>query len=185
MELGSASCCPVLVLRAEHGDVSEATAQEMTERLATARTIDIPGAGHDLHLDSQSEWQEVLGRLPASRRSREEGLAAQLGDRRDHDLRAPRSAACGRRRAGSRSAPGEKLGEVARAPTACRAGRRRPRSRSRGRRSARVERIVELGSQALRVLDPLADHRPLDVKAGEAVDDRLVDPAGSAKASVR
>jgi pimeloyl-ACP methyl ester carboxylesterase len=53
--------CPVLVLRAEHGDVSEATAQEMTERLPTARTIEIPGAGHDLHLDSPKEWQAVLG----------------------------------------------------------------------------------------------------------------------------
>lgn len=53
--------CPVLVLRAENGDVSEATAEEMTSRLATARTIEIPGAGHDLHLDSPKEWQAVLG----------------------------------------------------------------------------------------------------------------------------
>ena len=53
--------CPVLVLRAENGDVNEATAGEMTERLATARAIEIPGAGHDLHLDSPNEWQAVLG----------------------------------------------------------------------------------------------------------------------------
>jgi pimeloyl-ACP methyl ester carboxylesterase len=53
--------CPVLVLRAENGDVSEATAEEMTERLPTARTIEIPGAGHDLHLDSPNEWHAVLG----------------------------------------------------------------------------------------------------------------------------
>jgi pimeloyl-ACP methyl ester carboxylesterase len=53
--------CPVLVLRAENGDVSEETAEEMTRRLATARTIEIPRAGHDLHLDSPKEWQAVLG----------------------------------------------------------------------------------------------------------------------------
>jgi pimeloyl-ACP methyl ester carboxylesterase len=53
--------CPVLVLRAENGDVNEATAEEMTSRLATARTIEIPGAGHDLHLDRPKEWQAVLG----------------------------------------------------------------------------------------------------------------------------
>jgi pimeloyl-ACP methyl ester carboxylesterase len=53
--------CPVLVLRAEDGDVSEASAEEMTKRLATARTIEIPGAGHDLHLDRPDEWQAVLG----------------------------------------------------------------------------------------------------------------------------
>ena len=41
-----------------------------------------------------------------------------------------------------------------------------------------VEGLVELRAQALRVLDPLADHRAVDVVAGEAVDDRLVDPGG-------
>ena len=50
----------MLIVRAGDGDVAEATAEEMTERLASARLIEIPGAGHDLHLDRPDEWRAVL-----------------------------------------------------------------------------------------------------------------------------
>ena len=52
--------CPVLIVRAGHGDVTESIAREMTERLSTARAIEVPEAGHDLHLDRPDEWRAVL-----------------------------------------------------------------------------------------------------------------------------
>ncbi len=51
---------PVLIVRAEDGDVLPQTAREMTERLSSARLIEVPDAGHDLHLDSPQEWRAVL-----------------------------------------------------------------------------------------------------------------------------
>ena len=32
----------------------------MTQRLASSRLIEVPGAGHDLHLDRPEEWRAVL-----------------------------------------------------------------------------------------------------------------------------
>jgi pimeloyl-ACP methyl ester carboxylesterase len=52
--------CPVLIVRAGNGDVSPHTAGEMTRRLASAQLIEVPGAGHDLHLDRPDEWRAVL-----------------------------------------------------------------------------------------------------------------------------
>jgi pimeloyl-ACP methyl ester carboxylesterase len=52
--------CPVLIVRAGNGDVPSATAQEMTERLTSSRLIEVPGAGHDIHLDRPDEWRAVL-----------------------------------------------------------------------------------------------------------------------------
>ena len=52
--------CPVLIVRAGNGDVPLATAEEMTERLERSRLIEIPGAGHDIHLDRPDEWRAVL-----------------------------------------------------------------------------------------------------------------------------
>jgi pimeloyl-ACP methyl ester carboxylesterase len=51
---------PVLVVRAGNGDVPPTTAQAMTQRLASSRLIEVPGAGHDLHLDRPEEWRAVL-----------------------------------------------------------------------------------------------------------------------------
>jgi pimeloyl-ACP methyl ester carboxylesterase len=51
---------PVLVVRAGNGDVPATTAQAMTQRLASSRLIEVPGAGHDLHLDRPEEWRAVL-----------------------------------------------------------------------------------------------------------------------------
>jgi pimeloyl-ACP methyl ester carboxylesterase len=46
--------CPRLVVRAEKG---------MAERLPQAQLAEIPGAGHDLHLDSPVEWRRALERF--------------------------------------------------------------------------------------------------------------------------
>ncbi len=51
---------PVLIVRAGDGDVTPATAEEMTDRLESSRLIEVPSAGHDLHLDSPDEWRAVL-----------------------------------------------------------------------------------------------------------------------------
>jgi pimeloyl-ACP methyl ester carboxylesterase len=32
----------------------------MVDRLPHARLVEIPGAGHDLHLDSPAEWREAV-----------------------------------------------------------------------------------------------------------------------------
>ncbi len=50
----------MLIVRAGDGDVPPATAREMTQRLASSRLIEVPGAGHDLHLDRPEEWRAVL-----------------------------------------------------------------------------------------------------------------------------
>jgi pimeloyl-ACP methyl ester carboxylesterase len=52
--------CPVLIVRGGTGDVPAAEAREMVDRLPHARLVEIPGAGHDLHLDSPAEWREAV-----------------------------------------------------------------------------------------------------------------------------
>ncbi|MFL5841027.1 MAG: alpha/beta fold hydrolase [Thermoleophilaceae bacterium] len=43
--------CPVLVVRGERGDMSRQVAERMCAQLERARLVEIPGAGHDVHLD--------------------------------------------------------------------------------------------------------------------------------------
>jgi pimeloyl-ACP methyl ester carboxylesterase len=52
--------CRTLVVRAGRGDVPAVEAQAMVDRLPHARLVEIPGAGHDLHLDSPAEWRGAL-----------------------------------------------------------------------------------------------------------------------------
>lgn len=52
--------CPTLVVVGEQGDVSRAEATRMVEVLPDARLIEIPGAGHNLHLDRPREWLDAL-----------------------------------------------------------------------------------------------------------------------------
>jgi pimeloyl-ACP methyl ester carboxylesterase len=52
--------CPTLVVRAERGIVSADETRAMVERLPHAQPAELPGAGHDLHLDSPAEWRKVL-----------------------------------------------------------------------------------------------------------------------------
>jgi pimeloyl-ACP methyl ester carboxylesterase len=49
--------CPTLVLLGENGIVAPKDADAMSKR---ARVIEIPGAGHDLHLDSPAGWRTAL-----------------------------------------------------------------------------------------------------------------------------
>jgi pimeloyl-ACP methyl ester carboxylesterase len=55
--------CPALVVRAGKGMISAAEATEMAERLAQARLAEVPGAGHDLHLERPAEWRAVVSRF--------------------------------------------------------------------------------------------------------------------------
>jgi pimeloyl-ACP methyl ester carboxylesterase len=55
--------CPTLVVRAEHGTLPRAEAENMERRLAGARLVEISGAGHDLHLDSPERWRESVERF--------------------------------------------------------------------------------------------------------------------------
>lgn len=54
--------CTTLVVLGEHGIVSPAEADAMSGR---ARVVEIPGAGHDLHLDSPAEWRAALSEFLA------------------------------------------------------------------------------------------------------------------------
>lgn len=61
--------CPVLVVFAEERDDSEA-AHRMVREQRNASLVEIPDAGHDLHLDNPSAWRAALvGFLEAARRS--------------------------------------------------------------------------------------------------------------------
>jgi pimeloyl-ACP methyl ester carboxylesterase len=52
--------CQALVVRAGNGLVQPRVAQEMVQRLPTARLVELPGAAHDLHLDRPDEWRAAL-----------------------------------------------------------------------------------------------------------------------------
>jgi pimeloyl-ACP methyl ester carboxylesterase len=51
---------PTLIVRAENGDVAPQTAAAMVERLSQAGLVEVPAAGHDLHLDRPHEWRAIL-----------------------------------------------------------------------------------------------------------------------------
>jgi pimeloyl-ACP methyl ester carboxylesterase len=52
--------CPTLVVIGEHGEVSRPEAETMAAQLADAQVAEIPGAGHNVHLDRPREWLDVL-----------------------------------------------------------------------------------------------------------------------------
>ncbi len=52
--------CPALVVRGTEGELPRPEAQSMVERLSGAELVEIPGAGHDLHLDRPAEWRRAL-----------------------------------------------------------------------------------------------------------------------------
>jgi pimeloyl-ACP methyl ester carboxylesterase len=52
--------CPTLVVRAERGILPPEEATAMVDRLPQARLVEIPGAGHDLHLDNPAEWRSAV-----------------------------------------------------------------------------------------------------------------------------
>ncbi len=52
--------CPTLVVRAGAGVIPRADAQAMSARLPQSRLIELPDAGHDLHLERAAPWQEAV-----------------------------------------------------------------------------------------------------------------------------
>jgi pimeloyl-ACP methyl ester carboxylesterase len=55
--------CPVLVVGAGRGQLSAADARAMVERGQRVQLVELPEAGHDLHLDSPDEWRAVVSRF--------------------------------------------------------------------------------------------------------------------------
>ena len=52
--------CPVLIVWAEHGTIGPAEAEAMAKRLPLARCVEVPGAGHDVHLESPEAWRRAV-----------------------------------------------------------------------------------------------------------------------------
>jgi pimeloyl-ACP methyl ester carboxylesterase len=52
--------CPVLVVRGAQGTMPRDEADAMVERLPQATLVEIPDAGHDLHLGHPAEWRRVV-----------------------------------------------------------------------------------------------------------------------------
>lgn len=57
---------PTLVVRAADGSLPEAEARRMVASLRSASVTEIPGAGHDVHLEAPVEWREAVERFLAS-----------------------------------------------------------------------------------------------------------------------
>ena len=52
--------CPTLVVRAGEGTLPEADAGRMVASLRKASLSEIPGAGHDVHLEAPAEWRAAV-----------------------------------------------------------------------------------------------------------------------------
>jgi pimeloyl-ACP methyl ester carboxylesterase len=52
--------CPTLLVVAGNGVVGHEATKEMIERLPAAQLVELPDAGHDLHLDHPGEWRQAL-----------------------------------------------------------------------------------------------------------------------------
>lgn len=52
--------CPVLVVRGVNGHVPRDVAERMVAMAADARLVEIPGAGHDVHLDAPEALADAL-----------------------------------------------------------------------------------------------------------------------------
>jgi pimeloyl-ACP methyl ester carboxylesterase len=51
--------CPILVVRGEHGTLRADEAKRMADSLST-RLVEIPGAGHDVHLENAAAWRAAI-----------------------------------------------------------------------------------------------------------------------------
>jgi pimeloyl-ACP methyl ester carboxylesterase len=50
-------------MRGRDGTIPAADARAMVDRLRQARLVELPSAGHDLHLDRPAEWRDALSRF--------------------------------------------------------------------------------------------------------------------------
>jgi len=57
---------PTLVVRAGSGELSAVEAGAMVAALSAARLVEIPGAGHDVHLEAPLEWRRAVERFLAT-----------------------------------------------------------------------------------------------------------------------
>ena len=57
--------CPILVVRGENGHLARAVAARMAASAVRARSVEIAGAGHDVHLDQPAALAEELVRFSA------------------------------------------------------------------------------------------------------------------------
>lgn len=55
--------CPTLIVRGSEGSLGLADATEMRERVPRAEVVEIPGAGHDVHLDQPEAWNDAVCRF--------------------------------------------------------------------------------------------------------------------------
>jgi pimeloyl-ACP methyl ester carboxylesterase len=55
--------CAALVVRAGRGQLSAVDARKMAERGRRADVVEIPDAGHDVHLDSPGAWRDAASRF--------------------------------------------------------------------------------------------------------------------------
>ena len=59
----SRAACPALVVRAGHGELTEADSREMSNRGRHTSVVEVTAAGHDVHLDCPAEWRRVLSQF--------------------------------------------------------------------------------------------------------------------------
>jgi pimeloyl-ACP methyl ester carboxylesterase len=52
--------CPTLVVRGAEGDLPAAEASRMRSTLSGARFVELPGAGHEVHLDETGAWRAAV-----------------------------------------------------------------------------------------------------------------------------
>ncbi len=51
--------CPTLIVGGENGFVPQDELQEMASRIPHGRYVQVPQAGHDLHLDRPDLWKQI------------------------------------------------------------------------------------------------------------------------------
>jgi pimeloyl-ACP methyl ester carboxylesterase len=52
--------CPVLVVRGEDGELEQTVAERMVAEVSNRRWVEIPGAGHDVHLEQPDELAATI-----------------------------------------------------------------------------------------------------------------------------
>lgn len=51
---------PILIVRGQNGSLTASDAKAMVQRVPSARSVTVSGAGHDVHLDRPEGWRRTL-----------------------------------------------------------------------------------------------------------------------------